>query len=444
MATASFPSDSDIEARWLESLIHTTLAEATKATPAEVLAVRTFFEILARHGCHLVSSTASDGGRTVLQRYVDQLLQALCTVAAANSTWPLTASPRRTEGSELVVEDGGELSNACAAVHLSPVLVASVYAWLVAALHNDTQAHAAAAVDVAVRKLSIALDILTSSPLSVLRPPSSSLSSLVRYVWYGDTAPRPSPNTLTSIPTPTEVGGTLQGRPRVLLLCTGSVACIKVPLLLRQLAQDSVAGACAPSFGPAAVVATNAAMYFLRTLTETNSVTKRIEPVLREVRSIEVAGLVHRSIDGVPVYTDADEWLRWQRVGDEVLHIELRKQFDVALIAPLDANTLGKLACGLSDNLVTCVMRAWSVAESKNPIVLAPAMNTVMWDHPLTKQHLQTLMGDESRAGALYANAVLVEPISKVLACGDVGKGAMASVDDIVRAVQQSSAHLVP
>ena len=67
--------------------------------------------------------------------------------------------------------------------------------------------------------------------------------------------------------------------------------------------------------------------------------------------------------------------------GDDVLHIELRRWADLLLIAPLDANTLGKLAAGLADNCLTCVWRAW---DPDRPVVLAPAMNTLMWRHPLT------------------------------------------------------------
>ena len=54
-----------------------------------------------------------------------------------------------------------------------------------------------------------------------------------------------------------------------------------------------------------------------------------------------------------------DDWRHWRQVGDEVLHIELRRWADALVIAPLSANSLAKLACGLSDNLLTCIVRAW-------------------------------------------------------------------------------------
>ena len=83
---------------------------------------------------------------------------------------------------------------------------------------------------------------------------------------------------------------------------------------------------------------------------------------------------------------------------DEVLHIELRRWADVLLIAPLDANTLAKLAVGLSDNCLTCVWRAW---DPVRPVILAPAMNTLMWEHAITARHLSQLGAMPARARPL-------------------------------------------
>jgi phosphopantothenoylcysteine decarboxylase len=66
----------------------------------------------------------------------------------------------------------------------------------------------------------------------------------------------------------------------------------------------------------------------------------------------------------------------------------LRKWADSLLIAPLDANTLAKVANGFCDNLVSSLIRAW---DQKKPLYFAPAMNTAMWDNPLTYQHLKVL-----------------------------------------------------
>ena len=68
--------------------------------------------------------------------------------------------------------------------------------------------------------------------------------------------------------------------------------------------------------------------------------------------------------------------------SDPVLHIDLVKIASITLIAPLSANTLGKIANGLADNLLTCVVRAWNYKTK--PMIVAPAMNTQMFENPIT------------------------------------------------------------
>lgn len=206
---------------------------------------------------------------------------------------------------------------------------------------------------------------------------------------------------------------------KILLGATGSVAAIRVPELFRQL---SAAGHAVK------VVATHAALYFFDPL--------ELDPTKKE-RNREL------------VILDEDEWpgqdqgRRWQR-DDPVLHIELRRWAELFLIAPLDANTLAKLAAGLCDNCLTCVWRAWDPAR---PIVLAPAMNTLMWEHPLTTVHLQSIarqagidVPPEMTGNSLITSINraarplrVVPPQSKQLACGDVGMGALAEVMEIVQ-----------
>jgi len=97
------------------------------------------------------------------------------------------------------------------------------------------------------------------------------------------------------------------------------------------------------------------------------------------------------SIDGIitnkegPVFIqfdDKDEWAAWNKREDYVLHIELRKIASILLIAPLSANTMGKIANGLCDNLLTCIARCWDIKQY--PFIVAPAMNTMMYEHPIT------------------------------------------------------------
>jgi len=112
----------------------------------------------------------------------------------------------------------------------------------------------------------------------------------------------------------------------------------------------------------------------------------------------------------IACYLDEDEWAFRKVREDTVLHIQLRKWADLTLIAPLSANTLAKLANGICDNLLTSFARAWDI---RKPFVVAPAMNTFMWEHPFTGNQLKVLE---------TLNIKIISPVSKVLACGDTGK----------------------
>ncbi|KAJ1499816.1 hypothetical protein HMI54_011373, partial [Coelomomyces lativittatus] len=122
----------------------------------------------------------------------------------------------------------------------------------------------------------------------------------------------------------------------------------------------------------------------------------------------------------IETYVDKDEYRQWKKLGDEVLHIQLRNWADLLLIAPLSANTLGKIANGLCDNLLTCVLRAWDYRHK--PCLVAPAMNTAMYLHPITNIQLNLLT-----SWGIH----IIPPISKKLACGEIGIGALAEPMDI-------------
>lgn len=153
-----------------------------------------------------------------------------------------------------------------------------------------------------------------------------------------------------------------------------------------------------------------------------------------EVRVVHTKSAFHffkvEDLDGHKIYNDQDEWDSWQGRGDPVLHIELRKWADVLIIAPLSANSLAKIANGLSDNLLTCICRAWDFKDDTKKILFAPAMNTKMWEHPITSNQVDLLKS----WGYLE-----IPCISKTLMCNDQGMGAMAEPPDIAQRVYDAA-----
>lgn len=134
----------------------------------------------------------------------------------------------------------------------------------------------------------------------------------------------------------------------------------------------------------------------------------------------------------------ADEWKEWNEMGDPVLHVVLRDWADLLLIAPLSAHTLAKLANGLCDDTLSCVVRAWDFGHGTRvgkPLLLAPAMNTAMYNNPLTARQMATIQSfwntEKNPNGVIR-----IDPQVKTLACGEVGNGALASVDHIISSVQ--------
>ncbi|MFI3836248.1 phosphopantothenoylcysteine decarboxylase [Streptococcus equinus] len=109
-----------------------------------------------------------------------------------------------------------------------------------------------------------------------------------------------------------------------------------------------------------------------------------------------------------------------------VNHIELAKKADLFVLAPASANTLAKLAHGMADNIVTAT--ALALPEG-TPKLVAPAMNTKMYDNPLTQRNISIL----KEVG--YQE---IEPRSSLLACGDVGRGALAEQDVILERIIKS------
>ena len=111
----------------------------------------------------------------------------------------------------------------------------------------------------------------------------------------------------------------------------------------------------------------------------------------------------------VDMFDEPEEWIPG--------HISFAERGDVLLIAPCTANVIAKLAQGLADDMLTATALA-----TKAPLVIAPAMNTGMWEHPATKANLATL----AARGATFVDAGTGD-----LACGTTGKGRMADPQEI-------------
>lgn len=228
----------------------------------------------------------------------------------------------------------------------------------------------------------------------------------------------------------------------LLLAATGSVATIKIPLILQSLSQH-------PALSIRVIFSESARQFLQGQSAEQPTVSSLLEI---------------KNVDGI--YFDEHEWTKpWVR-GDSILHIELRRWADLMVVAPLSANGLAKVALGMSDNLVSSVIRAWDFnglidgarpgvalpydmgkseeelqalpdgfwSGRKKGIIVAPAMNTAMWSHPVTLRHLSVLEEEWGiEKGGWFE---VLRPMEKVLACGDSGSGAMCDWKDIVRVIE--------
>ena len=141
----------------------------------------------------------------------------------------------------------------------------------------------------------------------------------------------------------------------------------------------------------------------------------------------EKAKFFIKDTSGLDIYDEVREW-DWEKIGDPISHIDLKDWADILVIAPLSANTLTKMAVGICDNLLTTIYYAWP--EGKH-IVVAPAMNTDMWNNNLTNEHLIDLVNRH----ALFNTLHVIEPVEAKLACGITGIGAMAPISDIANTV---------
>lgn len=120
------------------------------------------------------------------------------------------------------------------------------------------------------------------------------------------------------------------------------------------------------------------------------------------------------------------ETLAHKKAQNSVPHVDLATTADLIVIAPATANTIGKIASGLADNLLT-----ETVMVAKCPVIIAPAMNTGMWNNPIVQSNIDKL----KQLGYIF-----IEAEEGLLACGLVGKGRLAGIDKILSAIEHIEA----
>jgi len=208
------------------------------------------------------------------------------------------------------------------------------------------------------------------------------------------------------------------GKTHLLLAASGSVAVVKLSLIISSLSHH-------PNLSIRVILTQNAARFLTGESAE--------QPTVASLAALPI-------VDAI--YQDEHEWIEpWTR-GASILHIELRRWSHLLVVAPLTANTLAKIAGGFSDNLLISVIRAWDINPTNTKrarIIVAPAMNTSMWAHPVTAKQMRIL---EEEWGVDGVNPdegwmEVLRPQVKTLACGDFGQGAMCDWQEIVAVIEK-------
>ena len=146
-----------------------------------------------------------------------------------------------------------------------------------------------------------------------------------------------------------------------------------------------------------------------------------VRVVMTESAKKFVTPLTFQALTNHPVYEDM-----WEPIDQNTVeHISLSHWADLIVISPVTANTIGKIVHGIADNLLTTVIMA-SLPNTK--VVLAPAMNTNMWNNTFVQENIKKLHN-----GDKY---IFVEPRSGILACRDEGKGKVATNEEIVKTIE--------
>ncbi len=143
----------------------------------------------------------------------------------------------------------------------------------------------------------------------------------------------------------------------------------------------------------------------------------RVLAILTEAGAKFVTPLSLAAITGEKVYSDLFSLTDESEMG----HIRLAREADLIVVTPATADILAKMAHGIANDLATTALLA-----SDKPVMAAPAMNVRMWEHPATRANMETLAARGVR---------IVGPGAGELACGEMGEGRLAEVEDILAAI---------
>src|SRR6056297_4042630 len=143
----------------------------------------------------------------------------------------------------------------------------------------------------------------------------------------------------------------------------------------------------------------------------------RVTPVLTRAAEEFVTPLSVSALAGTRVFRDLFDLTDEAEMG----HIELSRSADLIVVAPATADLMAKMAHGLADDLASTLLLA-----TDTPVLVVPAMNVRMWQHPATRRNIATLEAD---------GIGFVGPEEGDMACGEHGPGRMAEVPQIVEAV---------
>lgn len=142
--------------------------------------------------------------------------------------------------------------------------------------------------------------------------------------------------------------------------------------------------------------------------------------VMTEEAEELIRPIVFSSLSGNKVYrglfAEPQAW--------EIEHVSLAEKADLVLIAPATANIIAKIACGICDDLLTCI-----VSATKAPVLIAPAMNENMYQNKITQANIKRLKS---------LGYIFVEPQKGRLACGKIGVGCLAEVETIIKEVKKA------